>query len=275
MKNRNKIVLTGSLFITFLVLLIVFLLSGASFSPGMWVILSFIIIIACASLFFALYFNRKNNQRVQALNDEYKSTFFHIQDLITLHFKSFKKQKEVTENIIEIFEHAQLENRNVNEIVNNDIESFVKEFLDDQSSKFNVLSVFLYCVSLFIFFLIFMKIYKVFRGQAFSMSNFETETLDVGITLTYFIISFVFYPLLMWLIHYSAKKQFEGAKRLIIVIPTFIPLLLMGLLIFIDNEGLRNFLDTEIVIFGNIYAFVLGIIVLVITGTLSIYTKEK
>ena len=180
--------------------------------------------------------------------------------------------------ILEIFEHADLGKRDVNEVIGNDINEYVNGFIKESPNKKNAIYVTSYSIFLFIVFLLFLKIYKVSR-DGFSLDNFETEVLDVGIVLSYAIISFIFYPLLMFLITKSIKENWQGPKRLIAGIPTIIPVAIFASLIFIDNDNLRNFLDQELPIFTSISTFIVGILLCVITLSISyfshIFTKKK
>ena len=272
--NRQKIIIMISFFIFFIALLVIFLLTASDIRSAIWVIYSVIVAIAAVSVVVALIANRALNKKISSLPEDYREVYLNAQDLISLHSKSYRTRKEVMEMILEIFEHAALEERDINEVIRNDIEQFVKEFLVDKQQKFNIRYILLYSTSLYLFFILFMKIYKVLRADTISVENFKTEPLDVGITLTYFIIAYAMYPLLMYTIHYSAKKQLNSYKRLIIVIPALIPLVLMFALIFIDNPSMRNFLDTPTAFFSSIYTFIIGVIFFIVTTTLTIYTKE-
>lgn len=273
-KGKHRLIIMLVLTIFFFVLLVTFLIAGFGFTGGMWIIYSLVILLAAISLGVAMYTNNKITARVKDLPEAYKNMYFNAQDLLGVYTRNLKLNREISEMILEIFEHASLEKRSVDVVVGNDLESYIKQFLPENKTNYNPLNIFLYSASLFTFFLIFMKIYKVVRVDNTSIESFQTETLDMGITLTYFIISFGFYPLLMYMIHRSAKMQWTGFKRWLIAIPLLIPILLMSGLIFIENDALRSFLDQDTIIFGNMLSFVIGIVILIILTSLTIVTKD-
>ena len=267
--KRQKIIILISMLLALIVLFVILVLFSGSLSSAMWTIYSFIITLAVFSVGTAVYLNHALKKKVSSLPKEYQDVYFNAQDLVILSTKSWKARKEVHRIILEVFEHAALDQRDVNEVINNDLETFVKEYLVDQPDTFNLRYILLYSTSLYLFFILLMKLYKVLRADSISIDNFKTETLDVGITLTYLIIAYVFYPLLMYSVHFIAKKQWNDYKRFIVLIPMLIPILLMFGLIFIENESLRTFLDTEIALFSNIYAFLFGVVLFIVCMVLT------
>lgn len=272
--NKQKVIIMSSLFISLIILLVIFMISNNNASSGVWIIYAMIIAINSFALGSALFASRVLHRKIVSLPKSYQDVYMNVQDLVTLHTKSWKTRREIQNIILEVFEHAALEERDVNEVINNDIEQFVKEYLVDSTETFSIRYILLYSTSLYLFFILLMKLYKVLRADTISIDNFKNEPLDVGITLTYLIISYVFYPLLMYTVHYSAKKQLDSYKKFIVVIPMLIPILLMFGLIFIDNPGLREFLDTPTAIFSSLFTFILGIVLFIVCTVFTVYSKE-
>lgn len=257
-QNRKWLVISAiALLVIFLA---VFLIIGGKLSSISWIIFAIIIANAVALILASYFYNKKVSKRISGLSKAYQDTYMTATSLINVGVTKNLERKELLDMILEIFEHADLAGRSVNEVIGNDLKSYVDNFIEESKHKFNIAYIMSYSMLLYVGFLLFFKLYKVLRPGNFTLDKFKTETLDVGLVLTYTIISFVFYPLLIYIITQIAKENLRGYKKLLILIPALIPFALVGLLMFIENESFRNFLDQPLVIFPNLFTFILGIV---------------
>ncbi|MDC0559107.1 DUF1048 domain-containing protein [Candidatus Izimaplasma bacterium] len=270
--GKNKMWLMISFVVLLLILLVVFLIVGGPLGSVMWIIFGIIIANAVVVILISYLYSKKTGERIKGLSKPYQDTYILATNLVNVGITKNMERKEILAMILEIFEHADIAGRSVDEVIGNDINGYIQNFIEESKHKFNLLFVMTYSMFLYVCFLLFFKSYKVFRPGDFTIDKFKTETLDVGIVLMYTVISFVFYPLLMYVINQIAKNNLQGYKKLVIVIPASIPILLVGVLMFIRNESFRNFLDQPFVIFPNLFTFILGIVLGVVILFLMKYS---
>ncbi|MFH0766656.1 MAG: DUF1048 domain-containing protein [Bacillota bacterium] len=258
LNGKNRFWLLISLLVFFVILLVIFFALNATSSLIFYIIFVIGISNVIAAIIFTIIYNKKTKKRIQGLSKPYQEMYIQSQNIINSSLTNKKERKVNIEMILEIFEHACLANRDINDVVNNDIHKYIEGFILESKFKFNLYYMLTYCLFLYIVFLLSMKTYKLFRESSFSLDNFQSYPLDVGIVLTYTIISFVFFPLLLLIINGIAKKKLQGYKKIVIIIPTLIPIGLSIILIFVNNENFKSFLDQPINIFPNLFAYILG-----------------
>ena len=258
-----------------LILLAVLIIAlGPQMNSGLWIIYSIIVLISIAASIMIYTKIKLTEKRISNLPSEYVKVYEDAQELIGLSSMNQTMKKETSDMILEIFEHASQENRDVNEVIGDNLNEYMEEFLSASGGEPSILYWFSYSSLLFTGYLLFIKLYKVIRSGGFNMNGFETETLDLGITITYAIISFVFFPLLMITLKKAAKEHWKGIKSMVTLLPFIIP---VGLLVLLmnGNEAFRAFVDQPFPIFNSIYTFMIGIVVFIGFGFLMKYAQKR
>ncbi len=273
--GKQKAIMMVTLLVFFLALLIGFITAGFGLTTASWIIYAILVINVVVVIVVGYTYIKITRKRIEKLPDAYKEMYFNAVDLISVRSSNYTVKKEIQDMVLEIFEHASLEERDVNEVIQGNLNDYIEQFFVDSGEKNFYLYMILNSTFLLTLFLLFMKTYKVLRYGEFNADTFKTETLDLGITLTYVIISFVFYPLLMITIKHTAEKNLTGAKRLIVVFPMLIPILLMVGLITIRTEAFLNFVDTPFILFGNIVTYIIGIVICIVFFILAKHTKTN
>lgn len=261
-----------SILLILLAMLIITL--GPRMNSGLWFLYSMIVLLSIGASIFIYSKIRRTEKRINRLPGEFVKVYVDAQELIGLSSMNQTMKNETSAMILEIFEHASQENRDVDEVIGGDLDEYLEEFLKASGGEPSALYWFSYSSLLFTGYLLFIKLYKVIRAGGFNMNGFETEPLDLGITITYAIISFVFFPLLMITLKKAARKQWKGIKSVLTLLPFIIPVTLLALLMN-GNETLREFIDQPFPIFNNIYTFILGIVVFIGFGFLMKYAQKK
>jgi hypothetical protein len=148
-------------------------------------------------------------------------------------------------------------------------------FIEASGGKMTPLYLFAYSGFLFIIYLLFIKLYKVVKPGDFSMKLIETQTLDVGIVLLYGLLAFIFFPWMMYTINKAAKEQWQGLKRILLIIPFSIPIGLILLLIVFDNPSFIEFIDKPLPIFTSVYSIGVGVLLAVGCLILMKYAQKR
>ncbi|MCK8060174.1 MULTISPECIES: DUF1048 domain-containing protein [unclassified Fusibacter] len=273
--GRYKLFMTVGLAVLLIAQAVVFIAIGPEMTSGLWFLMSVVIMLAILAVGIAFVTIKKIERRIDSLPDGFSNAFMDANELIGLSSMTRTMKQETTAMILEIFEHAALQNRTVEEVTGGDLESFMEDFITAAGGDPIPLYWFSYSSLLFVGYLLMIKIYKVVRVGNFSMDHFKTETLDVGITLTYALIAYLFFPWLMIVMKKAAREQWQGLKRLYILFPFIVPIGLLSLLIGVNNEPLRSFLDQPLDVFGSPYGFVMGILVFMACILLMNYSRRK
>lgn len=273
--GKYRLFMSIGLLVLLILLAIVFIALGPKMNTGLWFFFSVTVLLAIGGSIFTYTMVKKTETRIKVLPSEYVKVYMDAQELIGLSSMSHTMKKETAAMILEIFEHAAQENRKVDEVIGGNLEEYMEEFLSASGGEPSPLYWISYSSLLFIGYLLFFKIYKVIRLGEFNLNSFETETLDFGITITYAIISFVFFPSLMIILKKAAREQWKGIKRIVILLPFLIPAGLFSLLLGNRNESLLQFIDQPIAVFSNIYTFSLGILVFIGFVFLMKYAQKK
>ncbi len=273
--GRMKLYMSIGLAILLLIQIIVFFSLKPGPTNGIVLIFGIIILLA----FIAVYANynnlKKTELRVQTLPKDFQIFYIDANESIALSSMTKAQKKDTMEMILEILEHATADGRSLESIAGNDLNGFLTGFITATGGRLTPLYLFGYSLASFVFYLLMMKIYKVFRSGSGTFADIESHTLDVGIVVTYALIGFIFMPWLLTILQKAASNQWSGIKRLKILIPFTIPMGLMTMLIFIDNNDIRDFLDQPLPLLGNIWLISLGILLALGGILITIYARKR
>lgn len=243
--GKSKIIMTVLLSVLLMAQMIIFLLTKKESSTAILLMFGFIVLLALVSAGLSFYQLKALKDRISSLPEAYKTVYIDAQESINLSNLSKGMKQDIKTAILEIFEHAALDNRDIESVINGDLNKFIEPFVSAGGGNFNVLYLFSYSISLFIGYILFMKIYKISK-VGFTLEALEKSTLDLGSVISYAIIAFIFVPWLMYIMRKSAIERWSNIKRLWILGPMILPIGLLFIPIGIENEAFRVFLDTEI-----------------------------
>jgi len=274
-QGKNKLLLTigtaGLVIVTSLVLLI----AAPAARPALLTLSCVIILLALLAVAVAYAKYKSVEARVKKLPGDYRTAYLNAHELLGTYEMSGADRQNILAMILEIFEHAHLDGRTAEEVIGGDLASFVDRFANETGRAHTPGYLISYSSSLFLAFLLFLKAYKVLRTGTVSLAALRSETLDVGIVVTYFIISYGFFPWLILSVRRSAREQWQGAQRLKILLPMLIPVGLMASLILIDSPAWRAVIDRPFPIFTSPLALALGIVLLIAAILLTRFFRRK
>ena len=273
--GKNKLLLTIGMAVLVIASVLLMILAAPEARPTLFTIAGIVVLTALAGVVFALAKYKRVEQRVAKLPADYKAAYLGIHELLGTYELTGADRRNILTMILEIFEHAHLDQRAVKDVVGEDTGVFVDRFISETGRPHTIGYRMSYATALFITFLLFIKAYKVFRTGSVSLMTLQSETLDVGIVLTYLIISYAFFPWLTSIIRRSAREQWSGVKALRILIPMAIPAGLMAALILIENPVLRAFLDRPFPLFTSPLSVALGVALLVGAILLTRFFRRK
>lgn len=264
--GRYKVYYSAGLVVLISSALVSYLIFAETFPISIFFLFFLILILALGSFIYVLWRVRKKEKSLESLNDEFRKAYLDSQEYTGLCSMNRTLRNELSRMLLEIFEHASLEGRSLQELTGGDLENYLKEFIEASGGRQTFLYQLSYSTFFFVIYLLFMKLYMVLRH------GFE-EPLDMGITLSYALISYVFLPWLMSVNRKASANQWSGSKKLLVLLPFSIPFGLVGMLIFIENQSLRDFLDIPVPLMQR----PLGIILVVLVGiaTLLFMVREK
>jgi DNA-binding ferritin-like protein (Dps family) len=274
-KGKNKLYLLVILTLLFMAQTVIYLTKVDSIKTGEITILILLIVFAIIGIFIALYRLRVVKQRIKTLSPQYKEIYLQADEIVNLSAMKRVHKKETMVMILEIFEHASLQNRDVNSVIGGNLEQFISGFISVSAGRPTLLYLISYSSFLYIIYLLFMKLYLIFRSDIVVSDILQTEPLDLGIILTYGIIAFVFFPWMMLTTQRAAQKQWRGLKKILLLLPFTLPFLLILLLIKVDNSSFIIFIDTPVPIFTNYYTISLGIILLVVLFRVMRFAQNR
>jgi len=274
-KGKNKLFILMGLTILLIVQAILFTIFVPNQSFSIIMMTSIIIIIAIIAIFLSYISLKKINQRLVNLPEAYKKTYINANEMVGTSSMKPAQKKEVMNMILEIFEDANYANRSIEDVIDNDLESYMMGFIEASGGSYSPLYLMSYCAFLYMIYLLMIKIYKVLRPGNFTWDLLKSESLDVGIILVYAIIAFVFFPWILILINKAAKEQWRGIKRLIIVIPLIIPFGILGVLLKVNHPKFVAFIDQPIQLFSNIYSLGIGFILTLLFFLLMKFAQRK
>jgi DNA-binding ferritin-like protein (Dps family) len=260
--GKYKLFLLAGLSILLVVSSLVMFADGRNHSNDMWVILSITICLSVAVVIVVSISLKKRQARIGSLPKGYRDAFMDIQELIGLSTIRQGDKTRIAEMVLEIFEHAALKGRTVQEVTGGDLKQFLDGFFKAAGGESSLLYSLLYSSALFSGFLLSIKTYKVFRHGRFSTGALQTEVLDLGIVMTYALISFVFFPWMKSVLRKAAKEQWQGWERGRLLLPFIVPFGSMAILIGVEADLLRAFLDQPFPVLGSLYLYFLWLALL-------------
>ncbi|MFZ7121340.1 MAG: DUF1048 domain-containing protein [Eubacteriaceae bacterium] len=274
-KGKNKIFMSIGLTILLILQIIFFINVNPQSRNPLGIIFATIIFLAL----FAVYINwiavKKIEKRIKNLPESYKDVYIHANEYIGMSNMKRTQKKEIMTMILEIFEHAHLDNRNVEEVIGKNLDLFMKNFIEAAGGNTSFGYLFGYSSALYIIYLFFMKLYKVLKTGSFTFESLYNETLDIGIILMYGLIAFVFFPWLLLTMQKASKERWNGIKRGLILIPFLIPFGLVGVLIFVKDQRFINFIDTPVALFSSVNSIIIGTVLLLGSILLMKYSQRK
>lgn len=272
-QGKNKLFMSIGLTVLLIITLLV-LIGSKPQARGMLLIFSGVIITMSLIAVYAAYRQVSHiKARITNLPESYQSVYLDAHELVGTYGILKRDKQEIMSMILEIFEHASLDNRQVDEVVGNDLAVFIDGFIAETGKGHTGWYLLSYATSLFIGYLLFMKAYKVVRTGHISMSMLQSETLDFGLVITYGLISYLFFPWLLLIIQRSAKYQWKGIKRIQILLPFVIPIGLMMGLILINDPALIKIIEYPLPLFTNLWSVGIGILLFI--GSLWISRLQK
>lgn len=273
--GRMKLYMSIGLAVLLVVQIIIFFFLKPGTLGGVAIIFGIIILMAVIAVYFNYNSVKQAEKRVEYLPEDYRTFYIDATEAINLSSMKRRYKRDTRHMILEILEHASADGRSLEEVVGNDRDSYISAFITASGGSLTPLYLFGYSLASFVLYLLFMKAYKVFRDGGNPLDNLATETLDVGIVLTYALIGFIFLPWLLIVMQKAAKNQWSGLKRLLIILPLSIPLGLMMMLIFVDSPALRTFLDQPLPLLSNPWQLLLGILVGVLSLVIISYARKR
>lgn len=257
-----------------LVIVLGYVFSVITHGKGIWILFSIIVLLAMIAVAVNFMSLKLLKGKLNKLPEPYKKVYMDAQEAIGLSSMSKLQKKEVNEMILEIFEHAALDQRDINDVIDHNLEVYVNQFITIAGGKPSFLYMFSYSSFLFVIYLILIKLYKVIR-PGFDLDNFKTETLDFGITATYALIAFVFFPWLMMTLKKASLERWSNKKRFLILLPFSVPFGLMALLILVRIPEVIDILDIAVPMFSSVYLFFIGVLSAIGFYLLMKYAQKK
>lgn len=268
-QGKNKLLLSIGTAVLIVVAIIVLVFTTPDARPALLTLSGVLILMALIGVAFAFTKYKNIEERVSKLPEGYQTAYLNAHELIGTYEMSDADRQNIMAMILEIFEHAYLDNRAAEDVTGGDLASFIESFVNETGHAHTPGYLLCYSTSLFLAFLLFFKAYKVLRTGAVTLAVIHSETLDVGIVVTYFMISYVFFPWLILSIRKSAREQWNGLQRLKILFPMFIPVGLMMSLIMIGSPEWRAVIDRPLPIFSSPTAIIIGAVLLIGTILLT------
>jgi DNA-binding ferritin-like protein (Dps family) len=273
--GKNKLLLTIGMAVLVTASALLLIVAAPEARLALFAIAGIVVLIALAGVAFALAKYKHVERRVEKLPADYRSAYLDIHELLGTYEMTGADRRNILTMVLEIFEHARLDNRSAQDVVGGDLAAFTDRFVSETGRAHTLGYRLSYATALFIAFLLFLKAYKVLRTGVLTLSALRSETLDVGIVITYLIISYAFFPWLIATVRRSAREQWRGAKRMLILLPMMIPVGLMAALIGIENPAWRAVIDRPFPIFTSPLAVVLGVVLLVGAILLTRFFRRK
>lgn len=272
--GKSKLVMTIALSIMLIVQMVVFAVMKKDSNGIMYMMFGLIVLMAVVAVAFSYFNLRQLRERVSSLPDSYKDVYIDAQEMINLSNLSKGMKQEIKTAVLEIFEHAALDNRSVEDVMGGDLKSFIGGFIAASGGKFNLTYLLSYSTSLFIGYLLLMKVYKMSK-VGMTLDAIETQMLDMGIIASYALISFVFLPWLLVLMRKAAVERWSMVKRGWIIAPLLIPIAILFILIGVENESFRAFLDYEVGVFNSPIKIMLGLVLLFVSVYFIKWSRKK
>lgn len=231
-------------------------------ASGMIVVIFGLIMVMAVIAVYANYMQLKRiEKRVAELPKDYRDFYVDANEAVGISSMSRGNKKNIMAMILEILEHSYLDGKPLSDVVGDNQGDYIKGFIRASGGSMSLLYLFGYGLCNFMIYLFFMKVYMVVKAGGVSLEILRERTLDVGIVFAYAFIAFIFLPWLLMVMQKAAAENWSGGKRLWILVPFSIPLVIMSLLIFIENDSWRKFLDQPLPIFSSYGSIMVAILV--------------
>ena len=272
--GRNKLFMSIGLTLFILILLVTFYKTDSASGGYSLLVGGIIIIFAVVAVVANLIKVKNTEQRVSALPKPYRNVFIDASELVGTSMMTKSAKQETMSMILEIFEHAHLENRTVEDVIGGDLGSFMKGFIESSGGQNSLLYTFSFSTLLYVIYLFIMKFYIVLRHGPFTMERIRTETLDMGLIVIYGLIAYLFFPWLYYTLQQAAKGRWQGGKRLLILLPFILPFGLFAALNKFETPVLRTFMDHPVPIFNSVFEIIIGLGILIVSYLLMKYAQR-
>jgi DNA-binding ferritin-like protein (Dps family) len=260
-------------------ILILFLIFADNLEAGIVSILSAILLLSLVATFIAYISLKKTRTKLSSLPKSYQDVYIDANELTGLSTTTLRNKKEISDLILEIFEHAYLEGRKVEDVISPNLRTFMDGFIDSVGAKTTWLYLVSYSTFVYTIYLLFMKLYVVLRHGQLDMATIQTETLDFGILVLYGIIAYVFLPWILLSMQHAAKHRLTGIKQLQVALPFLISVGLVITLILIKDSKTIAILDKPIPLLTTPLSIILLFVVclgsLVLMGYVKKYQLRK
>ncbi|MCH4886113.1 DUF1048 domain-containing protein [Acidaminobacter sp. JC074] len=272
--GKSRVVMTILLSVLLIVQMLVFMVNKKESNMAIFLMFGLIVLLALISVFMSIYKLKELKDRISSLPESYKAVYVDAQESIDLSNLSSGMKQDIKTAVLEIFEHASMDQRDVESVIDGDLNKFLEPFISAGGGNFSILYLMAYSLSLFVGYIILMKVYKMTK-IGFSLEAIESSTLDFGIVISYAIIAFVFFPWLMYLMRKASVERWSNVKRLWIICPVLLPIGILFVLIGVENDALRAFLDKELSLLDSPLKLLSAIVIFLLSLYLVKLSRKK
>lgn len=272
--SRNKLYLLIGLSVLLIGQAVLFLVLNPGLSTGIKLIFFVIALLALAVVAVGVVAVRREGRKLAGLPDDFRAAYVAVGEETAVSSMSFRQKRETMDMILDLFVTAASNNRSLESVTGGDLGAFTRGFIRASAGRITPVHLLLTSSGYFIAFLLMMKLYKLIRAGDYSALGFRNSALDLGIIITYALISFIFLPWLMLSMKQAASGAWSGVRRVLILLPLMIPMGLMAALIFIEAPGLRSFIDRPVLLFSSWPLLTLGVIASVLCFFSANYVRR-
>ncbi len=263
-KGKNKFYILVTLTLLFIIQIIIYLSFNVT-NPQITVVMILLVLIAFVGVLVSYMAIKRTGRRIKKIPDSYKEVYYDIVEIVGISVMNMAQKRNTMNMVLEIFEHASLQNRDVNEVTGGNLEEFMSGFIEVSGGKLSTIYLVSYSTFLFVIYILFIKLYKVIKYGGLSLEAIEQQVLDRGIVLTYLIIAYIFFPWMLTTVKKAATEQWRGIKKALLLIPFLLPLSLVSVLIISDNTTFREFLDSPMPILSSAFLVICALIISVVS----------
>lgn len=243
---------------------------GVIESAEMWFIIGMVILAVLTFCLFT-WFRLHRSKYVKKLSSQYYAAYEKLEDALQSSKMSKAEVKESKHDILALMLEAQGNERDVNEVVGEDIQVFADRVHSSygyrSSFLFGLCSVFQYGV----FFVSFIQV-LVYFSELGRVPFFESS-LGLSLAVMFVPIIFVMYPLLK-------RAMRKDKTTLAMLMPIIYGVAFIVLIIVLDRtlghlEWVRYFLDTQIVMISSLWQLVAMAAVLGLAQAVKWYLRRR
>ncbi|GMQ56347.1 hypothetical protein AN1V17_07400 [Vallitalea sediminicola] len=263
--SRNKIFITVGFTILLVIQMLIFLSVKGFESASLMVLFIAIILLAFIAIGISTIDLKQTKERVKNLPEEYKKVYLDANEIITMSTMTKGQKRDTMVMVLEIFEHAAIEKRDVYEVIGNDLRVYLDEFIEVSGGRTTPLHLIGYSTFSFVAYLVAMKLYLLSKNSEWSLEGLKANPLNLGIIVVYAVIAYVFMPLNLIIMQKAANEQWIGIKRGLILIPFVIPIGLIAAMMLIRDPHIKAIVDMDVPIFTSVISVFIGAVVLFIS----------